>query len=125
MNAWINGRSRGDPTGSTKFTTPEDDAALTYVFFRQENQFTLPSQLWCLIDEDETTINDSMFMVDMGESNGIWDLPSSRHGSAYELNFADGHAETVRMLEPPSAWLGSDSDQDWINLKKFTTVKKP
>jgi prepilin-type N-terminal cleavage/methylation domain-containing protein len=125
MNAWMNGKSFGDPTGTTMFTTPEKDESLTYVFFRKENQFTEPSHHWCLVDEDESTINDSMFMVDMSQSNGIWDLPSSRHGSAYEINFADGHAETIRMLDPPSAWLGSDNDRDWINLKKLTTVRKP
>ena len=124
MNAWMNGKSYGDPTGSSIFTTPEKDASLTYVLFRTENQLTQPSKLWYLIDEDETTINDSLFVVDIGQRNSIWDLPSSRHGQAYELTFADGHAETIRMLASPEAWLGSDNDPDWVKLKEWTTVKK-
>jgi prepilin-type N-terminal cleavage/methylation domain-containing protein len=125
MNAWMNGKSYGDPIGSSNFTTPEKDASLTYILFRTENQVSQPATLWNLIDEDETTINDSLFMVDMSPHNGIWDLPSSRHGDAYKLNFADGHAETIRMLAPPSAWLGSSTDPDWIKLKGFTTLRKP
>jgi hypothetical protein len=100
MNAWMNGKSFGDPTGSSNFTTPEKDASLTYILFRTESQVTQPATLWNLIGEDETTINDSFFMVDMNAHNGIWDLPSSRHGDAYKLNFADGHAETIRFPSP-------------------------
>ncbi len=123
MNAWMNGKSFGDPSGtSSTYATPEKDDELTYVLFRKESQLTQPSALWCLVDEDETTINDSLFMVDMGARNGIWDLPSNRHGNAYELNFYDGHAETVRMLAPPADWLGSASDPDWLKLKQVSTV---
>jgi hypothetical protein len=64
-------------------------------------------------------------MVDMSAHNGIWDLPATRHGDAYKINFADGHAQTIRMLAPPSAWLGSSTDPDWIKLKGFTTLRKP
>ncbi len=74
MNAWMNGRSYGDPTGSSDFTTPEEDGALTYVLFRKENQITQPAQIWSLIDEDASSINDSMFMVDMGQQNRIGDM---------------------------------------------------
>ncbi len=124
MNSWMNGKSFGDPTGSSTYMTPDQDDSLTYTLFRKESQVTQPSTLWCLIDEDETTINDSMFMVDMSPHNGIWDLPSGRHGTAYEINFADGHAETIRMLEPPSAWLGTTTDPDWLKLKQLTTIKR-
>jgi len=124
MNAWMSGRTFGDPTGASNFTTPEQDGTLTYILFRRENQIARPATLWQLIDEDETTINDSMFMVDMSSHNGIWDLPSTRHGRAYALNFADGHAETIRMLAPGSDWLGSSTDPDWLKLKEFTTVPK-
>ena len=51
MNAWMSGRSYGDPTGSTDFTTPDQDATLTYTFFRRENQITNPSGTWCLIEK--------------------------------------------------------------------------
>ena len=37
MNAWMNGKSFGDPTGSSNFTTPEKDASLTYILFRTDS----------------------------------------------------------------------------------------
>jgi prepilin-type N-terminal cleavage/methylation domain-containing protein len=61
MNSWMNGLSYDDPTGNTSFTTPDQDSSLTDVFFRKENQITQPSEKWYLIDEDGSTINDSMF----------------------------------------------------------------
>ncbi len=125
MNAWMNGKSHGDPGGKSTFLTPDLDASLHHVLFRRESQLTKPSKLWYLIDEDHTTINDSMFMVDIGPYNGIWDLPSSRHGQSYVLNFADGHAEVVRMQALPDDWLGGSSNPDWIRLKELTTVRKP
>lgn len=100
MNSWINGRSDGDPTGSTTFMTPDQDAGLTYAFFRTENQLRQPAQTWCLIDEDGSSINDAMFVLDMADDqNAIADLPATRHGSSFNLGFADGHAElSPRMI---------------------------
>jgi len=124
MNAWMNGNTYGDPTGKTNYKTPEKDASLTYMFFRRENQIKQPAKLWCLIDEDESGINDSMFMVDMSEGNNfIYDLPSNRHGSAYVSTFADGHSEAIKMLAPRTDW-HSGTDSDWIRLKEMTTVKR-
>ena len=124
MNSWMSGRTFGDPTGDSNFTTPENDGALTYMLFRRESQITQPSKLWYLIDEDGSTINDSLFAMDMGTVNMIYDLPSTRHGNAYELNFADGHMETIKMLAPSSEWnnRASAPDPDWEKLKTMTTV---
>ena len=80
MNAWMNGKSYGDPTGDSTFRTPAADGSLTYTLFRQENQIAEPSRTWTFIDEDASTINDSMFMVDMESFNYIYDLPFTRHG---------------------------------------------
>jgi prepilin-type N-terminal cleavage/methylation domain-containing protein/prepilin-type processing-associated H-X9-DG protein len=125
MNSWMCGRSFGDPTGDSNFTTPGADATLTCVLFRKENQITQPSQMWYLIDEDGSSINDSLFLVDMAEQNTIPDLPSTRHGGVYELTFADGHVESDKWLAPSSGWTdGSDPDPDWEKLKSETTVKK-
>ncbi|HEV2318526.1 MAG TPA: hypothetical protein VGV18_02165, partial [Verrucomicrobiae bacterium] len=125
MNSWINGRSHGDPTGTTTYLTPEQDGSLTYIFFRTENQIRQPSQTWCLIDEDGSTINDSMFIVDMNDgNNGISDLPSTRHGGAFELAFADGHVHAVKWLQSPGDWNNVSQDSDWVNLKTLTTTKK-
>jgi len=125
MNSWMNGRSYGDPTGASTFVTPDQDGWLTYRLFRKENQLPLPAQLWSLVDEDGDTINDSLFLVDMDEANAIPDRPSSRHGKSYEISFADGHMENVRLLTSLSLWSDSPSpDPDWVKLKSWTTVKK-
>jgi prepilin-type N-terminal cleavage/methylation domain-containing protein/prepilin-type processing-associated H-X9-DG protein len=124
MNSWMAGRSNGDPTGSTDYTTPEDDGALTYRFFRKENQIIQPSQMFTIIDEDATTINDAMFVVDMGDPNNVADLPATRHGKVYQLAFADGHAQSIKWMDSPSDWAVGDPEPDWENLKTMTTVKK-
>lgn len=123
MNSWMNGRSFGDPTGKTTFTTPDQDRTLTYAFFRKENQIMQPAKLWYLIDEDASTINDSMFIVDMESENQIPDMPSTRHGAVFELNFADGHIESAKWLAAGSGWLENPPDPDWEKLKSMTTVK--
>jgi hypothetical protein len=124
MNAWMSGRSYGDPTGSTDFTTPDQDATLTYTFFRRENQIKDPSGTWCLIDEDGSTINDSMFVVDIGTQNSIGDLPATRHVTTYELTYADGHNEQLKWLASPASWMDTSTpDADWVKLKSLTTVK--
>jgi prepilin-type N-terminal cleavage/methylation domain-containing protein len=126
MNSWMCGRSYDDPTGASTFVTPENDAALTYTLFRRENQIASPAQMWTLIDEDASSINDSLFLVDMGAGNGIIDMPSSRHGKSYELGFADGHMENIKMLAPAADWMSYNSgpDPDWVKLKSWTTVQK-
>lgn len=126
MNAWMNGKSYGDPTGESTFPTPEDDASLTYQLFRKESQVLQPSQTWCLIDEDASTINDSLFIVDMSPANQISDMPSNRHGSSYTIGFADGHMESVRMLASAADWENDDNgpDPDWVKLKSWTTISK-
>ncbi|MGH7978344.1 MAG: hypothetical protein ACREE6_03150, partial [Limisphaerales bacterium] len=126
MNSWMNGRSYGDPTGTTTFRTPDQDASLTLAFFRAENQIRQPSQTWSLIDEDASTINDSMFIVDMsGDQNSIPDLPSTRHGGVFEMAFSDGHADSTKWLESPRDWQNADTpDADWEKLKSLTTIKK-
>ena len=124
MNSWMNGRSYGDPTGASDFTMPNEDSTLTYILFRKENQITQSDQMWDLIDEDGSSINDSMFVVAMGLKNTIPDLPATRHGGVYELNFADGHAESDKWLAPSSEWDdGIAPDPDWEKLKTETTVK--
>lgn len=95
MNSWMAGRSYNDPTGNTDYTTPDQDSTLTYTFFRKENQIRQPSKMFCLIDEDSSTINDAMFVVDMFTPNSVEDLPATRHGAVYQLSFNDGHAQAI------------------------------
>ena len=124
MNSWMAGRSNGDPTGQTDYTTPDQDGSLTFTFFRKENQILQPSQMFCLIDEDSSTINDALFVVDMSTPNAIADLPATRHGSVYQLSFADGHAQAIRWKATPTDWIGSDPEPDCQNLQSMTTVRR-
>jgi prepilin-type N-terminal cleavage/methylation domain-containing protein/prepilin-type processing-associated H-X9-DG protein len=121
MNSWMSGRSFGDPAGDTTFVTPQRDSSLKYLFFRKEYQLPQPSQTWSLIDEDASSINDSMFAVDMGAQNGITDVPTDRHGNGYPLAFADGHVDRIRMLAPLASWNASAPDPDWVKLQNWTT----
>ena len=131
MNSWLNGRSFGDPAGDSNFFAPEADNTLAYMFYRKESQITNPSQIFDLIDEDTSTLNDSMFAVDMNEVNTIPginfvpDLPSTRHGSVYEINVNDGHAESIKWLAASSDWANTaNPDPDWLKLKSMTTIRR-
>jgi prepilin-type N-terminal cleavage/methylation domain-containing protein len=126
MNGWMNGSSYGDE--STTYLTPNNDRFLTHRFFRKDSQLSRPSNLWVLLDEDEKSINDSMFLVDMGGGNGLVDAPSRRHDRAYGINFADGHSEiyklkdarTIQWTTLPIAKTGPNPD--WVALTNVSTV---
>ena len=126
MNSWMAGRSNGDPTGATDYTTPDDDSTLTDIFFRKENQIRQPSQMFDLIDEDASTINDSLFIVDMSTNtpNDVPDLPATRHNTVYQLSFSDGHVQAIRWKDSPSGWTSDDPEPDWENLQSMTTAAK-
>lgn len=124
MNSWVNGRSQGDPTGYSTYDTPNNDQTLSYTLFRREGQVLHPEQIWRLIEEDGSTINDGMFVVDMGRINQMNDLPSTRHGTAYSLTFMDGHSENIVFRASVSDWnrVGPNGvDPDWVNLQALTT----
>jgi hypothetical protein len=124
MNSWMNGSSDDDPTGFSTFDTPPADLSLTYTLFRREGQILHPDQVWRLIEEDASTIGDSMFLVDMGLANQAASLPATRHANTYTLTFVDGHSADVSFRAPPSQWnTGGDKgpDPDWVWLKSVTT----
>jgi prepilin-type N-terminal cleavage/methylation domain-containing protein/prepilin-type processing-associated H-X9-DG protein len=75
------------------------------VVFRQDATITRPSQFFVFIDEDISTINDSLFRVDM--SSNIQDKPASYHNRRGSLSFADGHAESRHWSDPAKdrVWL--------------------
>jgi prepilin-type N-terminal cleavage/methylation domain-containing protein len=68
-----------------------------------------PAKNWILLDEREDSINDGFFVVDMaGYPNSpvsitLVDFPASYHNRAGGLNFADGHAEIHKWLDPRTA----------------------
>jgi prepilin-type processing-associated H-X9-DG protein len=65
-----------------------------------------PSMTYVFIDECGTSINDSFFVSDPLQvfvtyaPDGYWeDIPSTRHGKASGLSFADGHSEIKRWRD--------------------------
>lgn len=104
MNNWMN----GEP-----FANAANDLDTTHRLFKTDVSISTPSQLYVLIDEDASTINDGMFVVYMNPSSGMQDQPSHRHITGYPLTFADGHAEIFRFY---------GSSQDLAKLESAATV---
>jgi prepilin-type processing-associated H-X9-DG protein len=57
-----------------------------------------PSQLFVLIDESPTGINDAFFVAEPGTAQWV-DFPASYHNNSGGLSFADGHAEIKRWTD--------------------------
>jgi prepilin-type N-terminal cleavage/methylation domain-containing protein len=100
MNCWLNkGQSQADAwRGQTSFKIVRRSSDMTDPG---------PDKTWVLLDEREDAINDSMFCVNMfgmdpDNSSALMmgDYPASYHNGAGALNFADGHAEIHRWLDP-------------------------
>lgn len=81
--------------------------------FQTEADISRPAQLFVFIDEDESTINDAMFVTIMNPAEGLEDRPARRHRTGYPLGFADGHAEIFRF---------SDDVQDAARLRSVATL---
>jgi prepilin-type N-terminal cleavage/methylation domain-containing protein/prepilin-type processing-associated H-X9-DG protein len=99
-----------------------------------------PAQNWILLDEREDSINDGFFVVDMigypdkPQSVILVDFPASYHNRAGGINFADGHAEIKKWLDPrtvPSLKkgqhltlnIGSPNNRDIVWLQARTTSR--
>lgn len=96
MNNWI----------GSQFRLPSENRFKVY---SKTSQMTDPgpSGIWVLIDEREDSINDGYFVVDMGgfepynaDRHFLTDVPASYHNGSGSLNFADGHSETHRWIDP-------------------------
>jgi prepilin-type N-terminal cleavage/methylation domain-containing protein/prepilin-type processing-associated H-X9-DG protein len=105
MNNWMN----GEP-----FKDAANDLDLNHRLFKTESSISTPSQLYVFIDED-TNINDGMFVVYMDPATGPQDHESFRHKTGYPLSFADGHAEIFRFY---------DASQDLAKLQSAATVSQ-
>ncbi len=101
MLNWVGGRGEGRPMGWS-------DASGPWRIYRKTSDFVDPgpSQSFVFLDEREDTINDAMFVVDMGgfpnDSSGyrIVDIPASYHGGSGGFSFADGHSEVKKWNDP-------------------------
>jgi prepilin-type N-terminal cleavage/methylation domain-containing protein/prepilin-type processing-associated H-X9-DG protein len=80
--------------------------------FKKDTGITRPSEFFVFIDEDNRSINDSWFRVDM--TSNINDMPATYHNRRGSLSFADGHVESRQWSNP-----FSQADRDW--LREHTT----
>ena len=126
MNSYMGAQSFG-VTPAWVVTSPNGAMNLAAPVYRKENEIKKPSQTWVVLDEDQASINDAMFIVDMGGAARFLDLPSRNHGFGYGINFADGHAEVFQLRDPASRkWNVSDARpkggiNDWRALTNVTT----
>ena len=58
-----------------------------------------PSDVMVMIDERQDSINDGFFGPD-AEARRILDWPASYHNNACGINFADGHSEIKKWVDP-------------------------
>ncbi len=102
-----------------------------------------PSKTFVLLDEREDSINDGWFAVVMDFDKNrqpvaktLIDYPSSYHNGAAGLNFADGHSEFHKWLDPRTkppmkkdfhlaiAFTPSPGNRDVLWLQEHSTSKK-
>lgn len=123
MNSFMNGTSYGaSPTWVV--TNPTGGQDPNWPVYRKESEITKPSKTWLVIDEDHASINDGMFLMDVGGGARFLDLPSRAHGNAYGINFNDGHAEIGKLSDPESQnWVRGNPGgiNDWRWLRERTS----
>ncbi|MGC3961096.1 MAG: prepilin-type N-terminal cleavage/methylation domain-containing protein [Verrucomicrobiota bacterium] len=123
MNSYLNGRSWG-ASPEWVVTNPNGPRDATRPVYVKESEIKLPSQTWLVLDEDQASINDGMFAVNVGSAQ-FPDLPSRAHGMGYGINFNDGHAEVYQLHDAasqkwtPTAFTGGSND--WSRLRSVTT----
>jgi prepilin-type N-terminal cleavage/methylation domain-containing protein len=64
------------------------------------SQIKNSTQLWVLMDENPSTINDGSFLVNRSPNRNWIDFPASSHSGSGVLNFADGHSDKRRWSDP-------------------------
>jgi len=100
MLNWVGGRGEGRAMGWSDSSGP-------WRIYRKDSDFVDPgpSQTIVFLDEREDSINDGMFVVDMGGYPGqsaqfrIVDIPASYHNGSGGFSFADGHSETKKWTD--------------------------
>ena len=98
MDAAVGAGSKYDGTVSGGFTW------FTYWAVKTSNlQTPSPSDTWVFTDEHPDAIDDGILYTDAACLNGtgqFTELPSSDHGGACGLSFADGHSEIHKWRDP-------------------------
>jgi general secretion pathway protein G len=120
MNGWVGSRYMEGNSRQNTFRT-----------FVRESELAAAgaANIWLIMDEHEASIDDAWFLVTMDDSQPFASFPANRHSRGYALNFADGHIDTFRLLDPQSQSLGTDgarissNNSDWIRVKQITTTR--
>lgn len=126
MNSYLDGTSFG-ANPDWVVTNPNGPMDPQHPVYVKEVQITQPAATWLVLDEDPQSINDAMFLVDVGGGGRLLDLPSRLHGNGYGINFNDGHAEIYKLSDPASrSWTPSSAHpmggfNDWVRLRDVTT----
>jgi prepilin-type N-terminal cleavage/methylation domain-containing protein/prepilin-type processing-associated H-X9-DG protein len=101
MNCWLSpfvDTSSSPPTIRDAKTIFGGSA--TRIFFKESDMTTPgPSMTFVLIDENANSIDDGYFANSPGLPNKWINVPSTRHGNAGGLSFADGHSEVKRWTD--------------------------
>jgi hypothetical protein len=122
MNSYLNGRSLG-ASPDWVITSPNNPRDPNKPVYRKETEIKHPTRTWLVLDEDQASINDAMFLLDVG-SVRFPDLPSRVHGMGYGINFMDGHAEIYQLRDPAShKWTpgSAGGPNDYQRLRDVTT----
>jgi prepilin-type N-terminal cleavage/methylation domain-containing protein/prepilin-type processing-associated H-X9-DG protein len=94
MNSWVGGYAYCTGNGGNDWV----------VNLKIDDMVSLaPAKTWVVIDEREDSINDSWYAVRMGDMYGglhLVDYPAAYHNGAAGLNFADGHSEIKKWIDP-------------------------
>ena len=127
MNCYMAGSSFGDPQGSFSVTTGGAQNTFFRVYLK-DTEIRYPAKTWVLMDEDAISINDGMFLSNMGaDARGLIDLPGRQHDGAYGINFADGHATIQKLTSLQSLTTttlpvpGGTGNTDFIALTNIST----
>ncbi|MBI1178499.1 DUF1559 domain-containing protein [bacterium] len=129
MNCYMGGvGDRGRTLGT--WQSPE------WVTFRKFSDIRrpTPSQAMVMIDEREDSINDGYFSFKMGDEL-IVDFPAAYHDESSNINFADGHSEKKKWMDPRTnphlkrgklMQLGVESernpDLDWMQRRATSPI---
>jgi len=129
MNSFMGGTGYGNGITWTPLNIGGTQDS-NYPIYTKETQITQPAITWLTVDEDQQSINDCMFLVDVGGTARFLDLPSRNHcGFAYGINFNDGHADIYKFLDAASkSWTPTSPRpagglNDWMKLRDVTSHK--
>jgi len=104
MNGQMNGYCYTDPQANENLN--QYGAGQDYTIFQKLSNIVnpMPVNAWVFIDEQEDSIDDGFFRVDMKPGDNLWaNFPAVNHGGASGISFGDGHVETRRWLDPAIA----------------------